>query len=135
MAQTQPSKPFGRRPAPSSAPSVSPPARTVTPEPPAAPREPQSPPPPEPGSEAAAQEIPQRAPLSVDDEVEQWKEQRKIRKRSFREPWRSVSIVAGLGFVATSWMVPDTVADVTQLALGVLSAGSFIAGWRARKAA
>ena len=114
---------------------MSPPARTVTPEPPAAPREPQSPPTPEPGSEAAAPIIPQRAPLSVDDEVEQWKEQRKIRKRSFREPWRSVSIVAGLGFVATSWMVPDTVADVTQLALGVLSAGSFIAGWRARKAA
>jgi hypothetical protein len=90
---------------------------------------------PEPRSALSPAEIPQRTPLSVDEELEQWKESRKIRKRSFREPWRSVSIVAGLGFVATSWMVPDTVANVTQLALGVLSAGSFIAGWRARKTA
>jgi len=133
MAQTQPSKPFGRRPASSPAPSA-PPARTVPAEPLAEPREPQPASTPEPRSETPPSEIPQRSPLTVDEEIDQWKETRKIIKRSFREPWRSVSIVAGLGFVATSWMVPDTVADVTQVALGVLSAGSFIAGWRARKA-
>jgi hypothetical protein len=134
MAQTQPSKPFGRRAVPSPAPAE-PPARTPAAEPPSVPVAPQPASDPQPRSEIPPADIPQRAPLSVDEELAQWKEQRKVRKRSFREPWRSVSIVAGLGFVATSWMVPDTVANVTQLALGVLSAGSFIAGWRARRAA
>jgi hypothetical protein len=87
-----------------------------------------------PDSKAVEPGIPPRQPLSVEQELEQWKEARKVRKRSFREPWRSVSIVAGLGFLATSWILPDSVAYVGQVALGVLTAGSFIAGWRVRRA-
>jgi hypothetical protein len=71
--------------------------------------------------------------LTVEQELEQWKEARKVHKRSFREPWRSVSIAAGLGFVATSWMLPESVSLVAQIALGVLSLGSFVAGCRVRK--
>jgi hypothetical protein len=73
----------------------------------------------------------ERPPL--EQELEEWKAARKRHKRSFREPWRSVSIAAGLGFAATSWIVPDSVANVTEVALGVLTAGSLYAGWRGRK--
>ncbi len=122
---------FGRRAAPI---SVSPPAlRLVKPKPAVERHEPAPMSTPVPGSEAGAAEMPARGPLSVEQEVQQWNEARKTRKRSFREPWRSVSIVAGLGFVATSWILPDTVANVAQLALGVLTVGSFYAGWRAKK--
>jgi hypothetical protein len=86
-----------------------------------------------PGKTANAADAPPGQTLTVEQELEQWNAARKVRKRSFREPWRSVSIAAGLGFVATSWLLPDSVADVAQVALGVLSAGSFIAGWRVRK--
>ena len=58
---------------------------------------------------------------------------RRVRWWSLREPWRSVSIVAGIGFVATSWMLPDDVAGVSQVALGVLTLGSFYAAWRWRE--
>jgi hypothetical protein len=76
--------------------------------------------------------LPARDPPSLEQELEEWKAARKRRKRSFREPWRTVSIVAGLGLAATSWMVPGSVATVAELALGVLSTGSFLAGWRGR---
>jgi hypothetical protein len=100
---------------------------------------PKVPPPPEPApalaqkTAATSGKGPETAPLTVEQELEQWKESRKIKKRSFKEPWRSVSIVAGIAFVATSWMIPDEVSDVAQVALGVLTLGSFIAGWRAKK--
>ena len=84
-------------------------------------------------SEDAAVWPPAHEPPSLEQELKEWKEARRRHKRSFREPWRSVSIVAGLGFAATSWIVPDSVADVTELALGVLTVGSFYAGWRGRK--
>jgi hypothetical protein len=74
-----------------------------------------------------------REPPPLEEELQEWKAARKRRKRSFREPWRSVSIAAGLGFAATSWIVPDSVANVTEVALGVLTAGSLYAGWRGRK--
>ena len=70
---------------------------------------------------------------SVEQEVSEWNEARKVRKRSFREPWRSVSIVAGIAFVLTSWMLPDDVADIAQVALGVLTLGSIYAGWRTKR--
>jgi hypothetical protein len=73
------------------------------------------------------------APPPVEQEIAEWKESPKIRKRSFREPWRSVSIVAGVAFAATSWIVPQEVANVASIGLGVLTAGSIYAGWRGRK--
>jgi hypothetical protein len=85
------------------------------------------------GGDSDAVRAPAPPSLTVEQELEQWNAARKVRKRSFREPWRTVSIVAGLGFFATSWMLPDTVSDVAQIALGVLTVGSLLAGWRARK--
>jgi hypothetical protein len=70
---------------------------------------------------------------TVEQEVEEWNAARKIRKRSFREPWRSVSLAAGLGFMATSWMLPEDVAGIAEAALAVLTIGSIYAGWRRPK--
>jgi len=84
-------------------------------------------------SEDAVIQLPAREPVSREQELEESKAAHKRHERSFREPWRSVSIAAGLGFAATSWMVPGSVANVTEIALGVLTAGSLYAGWRGRK--
>jgi hypothetical protein len=128
----QPSKSFGRRAAATPVVPVSLPAvRKIRAAPKVERLEP-APAPSSPTGEVAANP-PSSQKLTVEQELEQWKEARKIRKRSFKEPWRSVSIVAGLGFVCTSWMLPESVSLVAQIALGVLSLGSFLAGWRARK--
>jgi hypothetical protein len=70
--------------------------------------------------------------VEVDRDVEEWKKARKIRKRSFREPWRSVCIAATLTFGVSSWLLPDSVADVAQLVTLGLAAASFYAGIRKR---
>jgi hypothetical protein len=72
-------------------------------------------------------------PKTVEQELEDWKEARRIKKRSFREPWRTVSIVAGIAFAPSSFLLPPEVATVADLALGVLTIGSLYAGWRGRK--
>jgi len=82
---------------------------------------------------ASGTDMPARPTPTVEQEIEEWNEVRKIRRRSFREPWRSVSIVAGLAFVATSWMLPEDVANVAQIPLAILTIGSIYAGWRRRK--
>ncbi|MGZ5959660.1 MAG: hypothetical protein ACXWLE_01090 [Rhizomicrobium sp.] len=66
----------------------------------------------------------------VDRELEEWKTARKVRKRSFREPWRSMSIAATIGFGVSSWLLPDSVADVAQVVTAGLGAASFFAGIR-----
>ncbi|MGZ5987510.1 MAG: hypothetical protein ACXWLZ_00540 [Rhizomicrobium sp.] len=66
----------------------------------------------------------------VDRELEEWKTARKVRKRSFREPWRSLSIAATIGFGVSSWLLPDSVADVAQVVTAGLGAASFFAGIR-----
>ncbi|HTP78391.1 MAG TPA: hypothetical protein VMJ73_15615 [Rhizomicrobium sp.] len=66
----------------------------------------------------------------VDRELEEWKAARKRYKRSFREPWRTLSIVCGLGFAVSTWLLPDSVADVAELVTGGLSAASLFAGIR-----
>ena len=66
----------------------------------------------------------------VDRELEEWKTARKVRKRSFREPWRSLSIAATIGFGVSSWLLPDSVADVAQVVTAGLGAASFFAGVR-----
>jgi hypothetical protein len=78
-------------------------------------------------------DISEPAPKSVEQELEEWKEARRIKKRSFREPWRTVSIVAGIALAPTSFMAPPGVAAIADVALGVLTLGSLYAGWRGRK--
>ncbi len=73
--------------------------------------------------------------VDVDRELEEWKATRKLHKRSFREPWRTLTIVATVGFGVSSWLLPDSVADVAQLVTGGLGAASFFAGFRIRQPA
>jgi hypothetical protein len=68
----------------------------------------------------------------VDRDVAEWKAARKIRKRSFREPWRSASIACTLGFGAASWLLPESVASIAQLVTTALGAASLYAGLRRR---
>jgi hypothetical protein len=68
----------------------------------------------------------------VDHELEEWKAARKLQRRSFREPWRTLSIAAAVGFGVSSWLLPDSVADVAQVVTGGLGAASFFAGFRVR---
>jgi hypothetical protein len=127
----QQSNVFGRRVSPSTA--VQKPAPKPRAAPPVESREIAQVPSPVLHNEDAPVQPPLREPPPLEQELEEWKAARKRHKRSFREPWRTVSIVAGLGFAATSWMVPGSVANVTEVALGVLTAGSIYAGWRGRK--
>lgn len=66
----------------------------------------------------------------VGHDVKAWKADRKRAKRSFREPWRSVSIAAGIGFGLSAWLLPDSVADVMQVVTLGLSAAAVYAGLR-----
>jgi hypothetical protein len=127
----QTTKPFGRRASPR--PDSPPPVQKLRIEMPAADEAapPITPQPPVP--EVQFELVPAKPALTVEQEIEEWNAARKIRRRSFREPWRSVSFAAGLGFVATSWMLPENVANIAEVALGVLSIGSFCAGWRKPK--
>ena len=68
----------------------------------------------------------------VDRDVKEWNAARKVRKRSFREPWRSVCIAATLMFGVSSWLLPDSVAEIAQLVTLGLAAASFFAGFRKR---
>jgi hypothetical protein len=66
----------------------------------------------------------------VGKDFEEWKVVRKTQRRTSREPWRSVSIVAGIGFGLSSWILPDTVAQVAQAVTTGLAGASFLAGYR-----
>jgi hypothetical protein len=70
--------------------------------------------------------------VDVDRELEEWKAARKLQRRSFREPWRTLAIAATVGFGLSSWLLPDSVSDVAQLVTGGLGAASFFAGFRVR---
>lgn len=78
---------------------------------------------------ASQPEAAESAP-DVDRELEEWKAARKRFKRSFREPWRTLSIVCTVGFGLSSWLLPDLVADVAQFVTGGLGAASLFAGLR-----
>jgi hypothetical protein len=75
----------------------------------------------------------QAADDDLDRELAEWKAARKIRKRSFREPWRSVSIAAGIGFAAASGLLPDSVAAIGQGVTLALTAAAFFMGYRKRR--
>lgn len=81
-----------------------------------------------PGLTAAASE----QSVDVDRELEEWKAARKIQRRSFREPWRTLSIASAVGFGLSSWLLPDSVSNVAELVTGGLGAASFFAGFRVR---
>ncbi len=66
----------------------------------------------------------------VDAELAAWNAARKARKRSLREPWRTVSIVTSAGFFVSAWLLPDSVAHVTDYVCLGLSAASILAGYR-----
>lgn len=68
----------------------------------------------------------------VDRELAEWKAMRKVHKRSFREPWRSVCIAATIMFGLSTWLLPDSVATIAELVTMGLAAASFFAGFRKR---
>jgi len=67
-----------------------------------------------------------------DRDLAEWNAMRKLRKRSFREPWRSVCIAAVILFGLSTWLLPDSVANVADLVTTGLAAASFFAGFRKR---
>ena len=69
----------------------------------------------------------------VDRELEEWKAVRKLRRRSFREPWRTLAIVTSIVFGASFWLLPDSVADVVQYLTAGLTLASVFAGMRRPK--
>ena len=71
----------------------------------------------------------------VDAELAAWNAGRKARKRSFREPWRTVSIVTSAGFFVSAGLLPSSVAHVTDYVCLGLSAASILAGYRKPAAA
>jgi len=64
----------------------------------------------------------------VDRELADWKAMRKLKKRSFREPWRSFSIAAGIAFGVGPFILPPDVADIANYVTLGLFAASVIAG-------
>lgn len=68
----------------------------------------------------------------VDGELEEWKATRRKQRRGFREPWRTLSIALTLGFGASFWLLPDSVADVVQYVTGGLAAATFFMGLRGK---
>jgi hypothetical protein len=104
-------------------------------------RQPPSPPTPqpqllrdEPRSSAAILPQPSNDEFAdVDRELEEWKAARKLRRRSFREPWRTLAIATSIGFGLSFWLLPDSVADVVQYVTAALSLASVFAGLRRPK--
>jgi hypothetical protein len=52
------------------------------------------------------------------------------RKRWLAEPYRSFSIAASIGFGISSWILPDSIQNVVQLVIGLLTIGGLAAGFR-----
>ncbi|MGA7676653.1 MAG: hypothetical protein WCA78_16600 [Rhizomicrobium sp.] len=67
-----------------------------------------------------------------DRDLAEWKAMRKVRKRSFREPWRSVCIAATIMFGLSTWLLPDSVATIAELVTTGLAIASLFAGFRKR---
>jgi len=69
----------------------------------------------------------------LDREISDWKQTRKIKRRSFREPWRSFSIAAGIALGVGIFILPDSVADIANTVTTGLFAVSVFMGWRKPK--
>ena len=72
----------------------------------------------------------QFASLDDDDELRQWKLER---KQNFEIPWRPLSLMATLCFGIASFALPDSVNDNVQWLLYALAAASLYAGFRKRR--
>jgi len=68
--------------------------------------------------------------VELNRELADWKATRKLKRRSFREPWRSFSIAAGVAFALGIFILPDTVADIANTVTTGLFAVSVFMGWR-----
>jgi hypothetical protein len=55
---------------------------------------------------------------------------RRRRKRWLAEPYRSFSIAASIGFGISSFILPDSIQNVVQLVMGILTVGGLAAGFR-----
>jgi len=112
----QPQQPFGRRAPQQREPPAPKPARSEEPHP------------------VPVNLLASAAKLDADDDrdLAEWKAMRKVRKRSFREPWRSVCIAGVILFGLSTWLLPDSVANVADLVTTGLAAASFFAGYRKR---
>lgn len=69
----------------------------------------------------------------VDRELDEWRAARKLMRRSFREPWRTLAIATSIGFGLSFWLLPDSVADVVQYLTAGLTLASVFAGMRRPK--
>ncbi|HSC18864.1 MAG TPA: hypothetical protein VLC74_08120 [Rhizomicrobium sp.] len=65
---------------------------------------------------------------SVDEELRAWKEQ-----RAFVIPWKQLSLMASICFGLASFVLPDSVGDVVDWLLYVLSAVSFYLWFSGRR--
>lgn len=63
----------------------------------------------------------------LDDELRQWKRER---KRNFEIPWRPLSLMATLCFGIASFVLPDSVNENVDWLLYALAAASLYAGFR-----
>lgn len=68
-------------------------------------------------------------PISVDEELRQWKTARGV-----RIPWRPLLLMASLSFGMAAFVLPASTSDPVQWTLGVLSAASFLGGLTRRAA-
>jgi len=85
---------------------------------------------------AAAQPLvtplsPSPALPSIEEEIAAWKS---ARASAAPFPWRQFSLMAGLSFGIASFVLPQSVNDTMQWPLYALTAISFYAGLRKRKA-
>jgi len=99
---------------------------------------------PKPAQEPVAAELARTAPNSyskpADREPYDWNEpvgQETTRKyvKPPRAPWRTFVVVASVGLGTTSWLLPASVANITDVAFGILGAASFYVGYRSRRQA
>jgi len=83
---------------------------------------------------AAAEQLDLHAiDTELDRELQDWNERRRLRRRSFREPWRSFSVAAGIALGLGIFILPDSVADIANTVTTGLFAVSVFMGWRKPK--
>jgi hypothetical protein len=79
--------------------------------------------------EVARDEIAPHSP-SLDSEPYDWNEPSRQYVKPAKAPWRTFVVIASVGFGATSWLLPQDVANVTEIVFGVMGAASLYVGYR-----